>query len=52
MTKDIFDMSRVRILKEIEKKKMGGMFIVCYVFGLLSSVIISLKEPNAIPKYL
>ena len=37
MTEDIFDMSNVRIFKEIEKKKWG-MFILCYVFGQLSSV--------------
>ena len=38
MTEDIFDMSNVRIFKEIEKKKKRGMFIRCYVFGQLSSV--------------
>ena len=32
-----FDMSNVRKFKEIEKKKKG-MFILCYVFGQLSSV--------------
>ena len=39
VTEDIhvFEMSNVRILKEIEKKKWG-MFILCYVFGQLSSV--------------
>ena len=37
MTEDIFDMSSVRIFKEIEKKKWG-MFTLCYVFGQLSSV--------------
>ena len=41
MTEDIFDVSNVRIFTEIEKKKKmggGGMFILCYVFGQLSSV--------------
>ena len=33
----IFDMSNVRIFKEIEKQKWG-MFILCYVSGQLSSV--------------
>ena len=37
VTADIFDMSNMRIFEEIEKKK-GGMFILCYVFGQLSSV--------------
>ena len=50
MTEDIFDMNNVRIFKEIEKKKKIGMFILCYVFGQLSSVRVWLKEP--IPKYL
>ena len=45
VTEDIFDMSNVRIFnKEIEKKKWG-MFIICYVFGQLSSVKSWLKEP-------
>ena len=35
---DMFAMSNMRIFnKEIEKKK-GGMFILCYIFGQLSSV--------------
>ena len=34
---DIFDTSNVRMVKESDKKKMG-MFILCYVFGQLSSV--------------
>ena len=39
MTEGIFDMSNVRIFKEIEKKKWGGgVFILCYVFGQRSSV--------------
>ena len=33
---DLYDMSNVRIFREIEKKKMGDLF--CYVFGQLSSV--------------
>ena len=33
MTEDIFDMSNVRIFKEIEEKKWG-IFILCYVLGL------------------
>ena len=37
VTEDIFDMSKVRFFKEIEKKKRG-MFILCYVFGQLFSV--------------
>ena len=37
VTEDIFDMSNVRTFKEIEKKKWE-MFILCYVFGQLSSV--------------
>ena len=37
VTEDIFDMSNVQIFKEIEKKKCG-MFILCYIFGQLSSV--------------
>ena len=37
MTEDIFDISNVRMFKEIEKKKWG-MFILRYVFGQLSSV--------------
>ena len=40
---DIFDMSNVRIFKEIEKKKWG-VFILCYVFGQLSSVKRLTKE--------
>ena len=34
---DIFDMSYVSFLKEIEKKKIG-MFILFYAYGQLSSV--------------
>ena len=37
VTEDIFDMSNVRIFKEIGKKKWGGVFILCYVF-VMSSV--------------
>ena len=37
VTEDIFYMSNVRILKEIEKRKWV-IFILCYVFGQLSSV--------------
>ena len=37
VTEDIFDMSSMRIFSEIEKKKWG-MFILCCVFGQLSSV--------------
>ena len=37
VTEDIFDMSKVRILKEIEKKKLGCLLLCC-VFGQLSSV--------------
>ena len=31
VTEGMFDMSNVRIFKEVEKKQ--GMFILCYVFG-------------------
>ena len=37
MTEDIFDMSNVRILKEIEKKKMGDV----YTFLCLQSAELS-----------
>ena len=37
MTEDIFDMSNVRMFKEIEMKKWR-MFILCYVFGHLSGL--------------
>ena len=37
VTEDIFDVSNVRIFKENEREKLG-MFILCYVFGQLSSV--------------
>ena len=37
VTEDIFDMSNVRIFKEIEKK-MGDVYTLLYVFGQLSSV--------------
>ena len=38
VTEDIFDMSNVNIFDiEFEKKKLG-MFILCYVFGQLSTV--------------
>ena len=42
--------SNVRFFKEIEKK--WGMFILCYVFGQLSSVKRLAKGIYAIPKYL
>ena len=36
---DIFVMSyNMIIFKEIEKKNMGASFILCYVFGQLSSI--------------
>ena len=44
MTEVIFDMSNVRICKEIEKKIME-MFILFYAFGHLSSIKRLLKEP-------
>ena len=37
VTEDTFEMSNVIPFKEIEKKKWE-MFILCYVFGQLSSV--------------
>ena len=37
VTKDIFDMSNVRFVKDIEINKWG-MFLLCCVFGQLSSV--------------
>ena len=45
MTYDIFDISNVRVLKEILKKKKWRIFILFYVFGQLSSQSVSLKEP-------
>ena len=37
VTEDIFDMSNMSIFKGIEEKKWR-MFILCFIFGQLSSV--------------
>ena len=53
MIKDIFNMSNVRIFKEIEKEKMGDVYtLLCYVFGQLSSLKRLALGTYAIPKYL
>ena len=49
VTEDIFDMSNVRIFKEIERKKWG-MFILCYVIGQLSSVTETVECADVVPK--
>ena len=36
VTEDIFDMSNLRIFKEVKEKR--GMFMLCYVFCQLSPV--------------
>ena len=54
VTEDIFDMSNVRIFKEIEKKKIREVYTLLYLWSAELSKAFGLRNLHvyAIPKYM